>query len=242
MASRRTTDGRVIYAIGDIHGRLDLLELMLARIAEDVKMEGANKRGQLIFLGDYVDRGPAARGVLDLLCSLQTGRGICFIKGNHEAALANFLQDAEFGRAWCAHGGAETVESYGLRAPAANAPAPEWAELQREFVARLPEAHRTFLEGLPVMAEAGDYVFVHAGLRPGVPLHRQKADDLLWIREDFIQDTRKLPKVVVHGHTPTQVPVWDGRRIGVDTGAYVSGILTAVRICDDDVRFLTATL
>lgn len=238
MTGGRTTGGRIVYAVGDVHGRQDLLELLLARIVQDARAAGAAGTAQLIFLGDYIDRGPDSRGVLDLLCALRVAGGICFLKGNHEAAMLGFLEDPLRGPLWCMHGGRETFASYGLRAPSPDAPAAEWEWAQQELSGRLPAAHREFLESLPLRIHVGDYAFVHAGLRPGRALNEQSDEDLLWIRDDFLQDTRKFSKIIVHGHTPSLEPVWDGRRIGVDTGAYLSGVLTAARIQDDEVRFL----
>lgn len=234
-----STNGEVVYAVGDIHGRLDLLDIMLRLIADAAGNEAG--RARVIFLGDYIDRGPASSGVLGRLAGLKSdGARLCFLKGNHEASMLRFLDDASLGPQWCAFGGIETLASYGVAAPREAEDDAGWELARQELAARLPPAHLEFLQRLDLMTEVGDYVFVHAGVRPGQSLETQAEEDLLWIRDDFLNDRRRLPKIVVHGHTPQPAPVRDRRRIGLDTGAYMTGVLTAARIEAGDVTFMSA--
>jgi serine/threonine protein phosphatase 1 len=165
-----------------------------------------------------------------------------FLKGNHEAAMLQFLDDPTIGPRWAEFGGVETLVSYGVKPPRTRTSAEEWARASEELNRALPGDHRSFLNSLDVSVRIGDYVFVHAGVRPGVPLEQQTEQDMLWIREEFLNDRRGLGAVIVHGHTPTAAPHRDHRRIGVDTGAYLSGRLTAARFENDSVDFVTAGL
>jgi len=230
---------RLVYAVGDIHGRLDLLNQMMAEISADIEAAEPQTPPLLIFLGDYIDRGPNSRGVLTRLISLQQNPFIevaCLL-GNHEELLLQCLVDPGVGPAWWQVGGGETLGSYGLGRPA-GASRQDWAELGETFAAVLPAAHLLFLKGLALTVVVGDYAFVHAGVRPGVPLKDQSRRDMLWIRDDFLSDTRTLEKVIVHGHTPVSDVHIDARRIGLDTGAYASGILSAIRLEDDLQRVI----
>jgi serine/threonine protein phosphatase 1 len=236
----RVPEGRRVYAVGDIHGRADLLIRLLRELQEDVDAGGFAGRPIIVFLGDYIDRGFQSREVIDvlrgdMLSSFET----YFLKGNHEAAMLDFLSDAAIGPQWAEYGGAETLVSYGVRPPRPRAGREAWEQASAELRARLPEEHRHFLTNLDLSVRIGDYVFVHAGVRPDVDLDEQKEQDLLWIRDEFLYDRRPLGVVVVHGHTPATAPYADSRRIGVDTGAYLSGRLTAVRLQDDRVDFIS---
>lgn len=218
-----------IYAVGDVHGRLDLLDALAARLAEDRR---GLARAALVFLGDLVDRGPASAGVIDRVVELSRDPAwdVTVLKGNHEEALLLFLEDPGFGPTWAEHGGAATLAAYGVRPPAARTDAAGWIAARDAFAAALPAEHLDLLRGLRLWAEHGDYLFVHAGVRPGVPLERQDPRDLLWIRGEFLGADRACERVVVHGHTPAEA-AWLGRwRIGLDTGAYATGRLTAVRL------------
>jgi serine/threonine protein phosphatase 1 len=238
---RSRSAGRLIYAIGDIHGRADLLDQLLAYISSDAEAEGSPERALLIFLGDYVDRGVDTRAVIDRLLQLQALEAFeCrFLKGNHEAAMLDFLKRPAAGPAWLAFGGAETLYSYGVRAPALGASAEEMRHAAEALRAALPRDHWAFFKELELFIRCGDYVFVHAGLRPGKSLEAQAEDDLLTIREPFMRSQRKWPFVVVHGHTPEPSVHVDKRRIGVDTGAYATGKLSAVRLDGENVRVLS---
>ena len=237
----RVPEGSVIYAIGDAHGRADVLAELLGAIARDAAALGAGRR-ELVFLGDYVDRGPDSRGVIDLILGLggDPAVSVVALKGNHEAAMLEFLADANFGPVWAQHGGGAPRRSYGGAPPGHPQDAGEWERARRELDAALPAAHRAFLEGLQIHVRRGDYLFVHAGIRPGVALEEQSERDMLWIRREFLDHAKPHGHVVVHGHTPESRPFEGAHRIGVDTGAYYSGRLTAVRLNGDTRGFVQA--
>lgn len=238
-----STDGRLVYAVGDVHGRLDLLEDLLGQIAEDAAAVDDAGDTVLVFLGDYIDRGAYSRGVIDCLIGLSTVPGVELraLKGNHEQAMLGFLDDPEVGPGWVAQGGAATLVSYGVAAPQTRIPTDIWSQASVALAEALPAEHVRFLQGLELYAEYGDYVFVHAGLRPGVPIERQNEKDLLWIRDEFLEETRAFPKIVVHGHTPEAEPFLGEHRLGLDTGAYATGILTAALLYGTERSILQAT-
>lgn len=229
-----------VYAIGDVHGRADLLKRLIMNIREDAQDLEEGRTPVIIFLGDYVDRGFQSKEVIDYLLSeeLEDFETI-FLKGNHEAAFLQFLSDPAFGPQWSKFGGSETLTSYGIRPPRAQTAEADWNEACRRLNDVLPNSHRGFLQTLQPSIVVGDYVFVHAGLRPGRPLEEQTEDDLLWIRDTFLNDKSEFEQVVVHGHTPIPAPHRDHRRIGVDTGAYLSGKLTAARLDGVSVEFIS---
>lgn len=230
--------------MGDVHGRLDLLDPLLDRILQDARdMEGST-RPVLVFVGDYVDRGAASKGVIDRVIGLQAGTDfeVKALKGNHEEAMLAFLDDPDFGPTWIEHGGAQTLASYGVTPPILRMDTLAWEKARDAFAEAVPPAHLAFLGALELMAVVGDYVFVHAGLRPGVPLEAQREPDLLWIRQDFLNAARPFEKIVVHGHTPVEEPFLGEHRIGIDTGAYATGVLTAVRLEDGERRLIQATV
>ncbi|MDO8409376.1 MAG: metallophosphoesterase family protein [Phenylobacterium sp.] len=237
-----STGGRRVYAIGDIHGRHDLLEALVREIGRDVVETPPLAQPLLIFLGDYVDRGPGSAQAVDMILRLQgeSGFEIRALKGNHEEALLRFLDEPSFGSTWAEHGGSATLASYGVQPPATRTDPTAWAEAAAAFAAVLPGAHLDFYRSLDLMAEVGDYAFVHAGVRPGVPLAHQEERDLLWIRGEFLQATGPFGKVIVHGHTPMEEPQVTPHRLGLDTGAYATGVLTAVRLDDEGQRFIQA--
>jgi serine/threonine protein phosphatase 1 len=216
--------------VGDVHGRLDLLESLLGLIERDAKGRQADQR-TLVFLGDYVDRGPDSRGVVERLISdPPQGFATHFLKGNHEAILLDFLEDAWRLDHWLMNGGDATMRSYGVDTErlAHGGAAPEaWREA---FAEALPEAHLRFFRDLQLSVSFGDYLFVHAGVRPGVPLAAQSEADLIWIRGPFLSHADPFDKIVVHGHTPEPEPVARQNRIGIDTGAVFTGRLTALRL------------
>jgi serine/threonine protein phosphatase 1 len=232
--------GRRVYAVGDVHGRADLLAKLVAELHRDVAEGGFEGRPILVFLGDYIDRGFQSREVINILMSPALSQfETYFLKGNHEAAMLQFLTDPTIGPRWGEFGGVETLVSYGVKPPRVRTSMEEWTRVSEELNALLPAEHRQFLINLDLSVRIGDYVFVHAGLRPGVPLEQQTEHDILWIRDEFLDDRRLFGPVVVHGHTPAAAPYRDGRRIGIDTGAYLSGKLTAARFEHDRVDFLT---
>ncbi len=230
---------RLVYAIGDVHGRLDLFGRLVDAIRDDIRASAPDAMPTLIFLGDYVDRGPHSRQVVEALIRLTAVRGceVVALRGNHEEMLLAFLHNPELGGAWTEFGGNETLLSYGLRPPVWEREA-DWEALRDSFVAALPPSHFKFLNELPLSVDVGDYMFVHAGVRPGVPLDRQSKDDMLWIRQDFLEPRQRLEKVIVHGHTPEAEVQLDGRRIGLDTGAYATGRLSAIRLQGEDQRVI----
>lgn len=223
-------EGLLIYAVGDVHGRLDLLDVMLERIGVDASKAQAGRR-ILVFLGDYIDRGPNSKGVIDtLIDGLPAGFEAHFLKGNHEAILLNFLDGAWSLDNWVLNGGDATMRSYGVDTDflaRLRVPTEVWREALREA---LPQSHLQFLRALELSVSFGDYLFVHAGVKPGVTLERQSEADLIWIRAPFLDHAQPFGKIVVHGHTPGSVPVMRSNRIGIDTGAVFTGRLTAVRL------------
>lgn len=239
-AESRAPEGVLLYAVGDIHGRADLLDALLGRIVEDAAAAPPGLRLRLIFLGDTVDRGPDSRRVVDRLMGLEhvAGPGVACLMGNHERALLDFLADAAAGPAWAAFGGDATLRSYGVIAPRRSADTAGWEDARLAFAQALPARHRAWLAGLPLSAESGDYLFVHAGVRPGVGLAEQTEGDLLWIREPFLSFTGPHERVIVHGHSPKEAPHLGPWRIGLDTGAYATGRLTALRLEGAERRIL----
>jgi serine/threonine protein phosphatase 1 len=224
----RLPNGVRIYAIGDIHGRADLLRDVFAAI--DLHLARSDRARALhVFLGDYVDRGPASRETIDLLIDRSRRHETIFLKGNHEAFMLDVLQDPRRLEAWKQFGGLQTLMSYGLR-PSITLDPEEQQELVQAFDSRLPPEHRQFLAGLKLSFTCGDFFFVHAGVKPGVALRKQGEQDLLWIREEFLQYEGSFGKYIVHGHTPVAKPDIRPNRINIDTGAYATGVLTLLTI------------
>lgn len=217
-----------VYAVGDIHGCLGLLLALLARVREHAEARPA-RRNVVVYLGDYVDRGTHSRGVIDLLLSEPLpGFTSIYLKGNHEDSLIRFLSDEQVGPQWVAYGGAATLYSYGVRPPPLNADEDDLLRAQQEFAKKLPPQHLAFFDRLSLMHVEGDYAFVHAGIRPRVPLDRQETEDLLWIRDEFLLSGLDFGKVIVHGHSISDEPTVRPNRIGIDTGAFASGHLTCL--------------
>ncbi len=234
----RIPGGARVYVIGDIHGRADLLADMHGRIAADAA-EGSPERKVLVYLGDYVDRGPHSFQVIGMLTAKPLeGFEAVFLKGNHEDMLLSFLEGGVFGDAWLLNGGVETLGSYGVYIDGAAADAEELRAARREFRQAPPPSHLDFLQGLSLSHAEGDYFFAHAGVNPGAPLENQREVDLLWIREDFLNYRGPFAKIVVHGHTIYTSPCVRPNRIGIDTGAYKSGCLTCLVLEGEDRRFL----
>ena len=225
----RVPDGTRVYAVGDIHGRSDLLDVLLADIAADFRADPL-PRGLVVFLGDYVDRGHDVRGAVErLMAGPPAGLDAVYLKGNHEDFMLRFLADGNFGEGWLMNGGGATLASYGATESDDMFDA-LWHldETRRRFAGALPADHLAFFEGLGLWHREGDYLFVHAGLRPGVPLDAQSAEDLMWIRDDFLYSEADFGAIVVHGHTPRPDAVFRANRIGIDTMAYRSGRLTCL--------------
>ncbi len=229
-------EGRRVYAIGDVHGCYDLLIALLQRLGDDAAAAGP-RATTLILLGDYVDRGPDSARVVEALCLLksQAPFEVCLLKGNHEDALLRFLDAPSDGGPWLAFGGAATLALYGVDPPDPEDGLAAYATARDELLRRMPAAHLRLLQTLDLMAVVGDFAFVHAGVAPGEPLRGQSERDLLWIRREFLEARGPFEKVIVHGHT------WDGdrpavtpARIGLDTGAYETGVLSAMRFEDEE--------
>ena len=235
----RGPPGSRAYAVGDVHGRLDLLRALLERIEADNARRGPAKT-YLVFLGDLVDRGPDSRGVIEHLVANPPAfaRNIV-IKGNHEEFFLGVLEgDTSLVQHWLAYGGTECAQSYGLTSGWLLNASPHG--VVERLQADVPEAHVRFLSSMADSFRFGDYLFVHAGIRPGVAIDRQQSRDLRWIREGFLDDRTDHGVMVVHGHTIVEAPEEHANRIAVDTGAYRSGTLTALAIEEGERWFLDA--
>jgi serine/threonine protein phosphatase 1 len=222
--------GPRIYAIGDIHGRLDLLNELLSRIEADIALRPTEKP-LYVFLGDYIDRGASSRETIDRLIALAKAHDCVFLKGNHELIALKCLSDRSLFDQWMRLGGVETLISYGIN-PAQLTSGKPIVELQAAFHAALPQAHFGFFRDLQLSFACGDFFFAHAGVRPGVELSRQAENDLLWIREEFLSSAEDFGKIVVHGHTPARAVEVGPNRINIDTGAFATGRLTCLVIED----------
>lgn len=225
--SARIPDGQRVYAIGDVHGRLDLLEHMHRLIAAHAAARPA-AHTILVYLGDYVDRGPHSAGVVDqLIADPPPGWERVLLCGNHEEMLLSFVADPAAGTVWRQLGGHETLLSY--RVPVGEAmQSGGFTGLARVFQTMLPMSHLRFFNALSSCVTIGDYFFCHAGVRPGVPLDQQSTRDLLWIRSEFLDSTADHGRVVVHGHSPVETVEIHANRINVDTGAYATNRLSCV--------------
>ncbi len=226
LQSPRVPEGVRIYAVGDVHGRADLLASLLSQIEADAAHRPAC-RAIAVFLGDYIDRGSASKQVLELLVTWRGVEEIVFLKGNHEAYLLRFLSDAAVLENWRHCGGLETLIAYGLKPPI-NPTHFQQARLAYDLAGLLPATHRAFLQRLKLFFACGDFFFVHAGVRPLVPILQQTEDDLLWIRDEFLSWEKPFEKIVVHGHTPVHEPDIRANRINIDTGAFATGRLTCM--------------
>jgi serine/threonine protein phosphatase 1 len=225
-----------IYAIGDIHGRRDLLDQLLTRTNADIRSR-PTARALHVFLGDYIDRGPASRQTIDRLIEHHTENESVLLKGNHELIAVRCLSDRGLFDQWLRLGGAETLVSYGIAlGPVANGK--PVAELQSAFHSALPPAHLRFFRDLKTSFTCGDFFFSHAGVKPQIDLSRQKENDLLWIREEFLSSREDFGKIVVHGHTPTHEIEVEPNRINIDTGAFATGRLTCLVMENTSLSFI----
>jgi len=228
--------GQRVYSIGDIHGRLDLLRELHGMIHADAS--GYDGALSLVYLGDYIDRGPQSREVIDeLLDAPLTGFDNVYLVGNHEETLLDFLRHPKAAAGWLNWGGLETLASYGVNLPRGISK-PDMEEIRARFQNVLPQRHLDFYQGMQFMHRSGDYLFVHAGIRPGKPLGDQSNEDLLWIRQDFIESNQQHEHVVVHGHTISEEVEFRHNRIGIDTGAYCTGVLTCLVLDGEQQRLL----
>jgi serine/threonine protein phosphatase 1 len=225
-----------LYVIGDIHGRLDLLDQMIAYIEQDARVYGG--KCLTVTLGDYIDRGPDSRGVLDRLASNPFPGPYVALKGNHEELLERFLHDPGSGDHWRNLGGLETLHSFGIPV-APLMVGRKYDEAAEQLRASLSPQHTKFLASLRTSLTVGQYFMCHAGVRPGIPLERQREQDLLWIRDEFLNSQMDFGKIVVHGHTPVEEPESLPNRINIDTGAFITGRLTCVVLEGQRRHFIT---
>lgn len=227
-----------IYAVGDVHGCLDPLLALEDKIREDASLREGRKL--IVMLGDYIDRGPNSAAVLyHLNATPPVGFDRICLRGNHDDAFLDYLEGDPAGDWFLDHGAENTLRSYGID-PEAHGPfiASNFA-LRQAVRAAVPAAHVDFLRSTPVLLTVGDEVFVHAGIRPGRPLVEQVDEDLLWIRRSFMDLGPGLPVRVFHGHTPSSAPYVSGERVGLDTGCYRTGVLTAARLSEGVVEILS---
>lgn len=229
---------RRVYAIGDIHGRNDLLTALLEKIAEDIRQKG-DAKNEIIFLGDLVDRGPDSADVIETAIRLKNDFGnVRFLMGNHEEVfLKAAVGDEKATRFFTRIGGKETILSYDITIK-------EYMDLDNVHLAArlpdlIPQRHIDFLKDFEDQIIIGDYAFVHAGIRPGVPMAEQKPKDLRWIREEFLSETAPHEKVIIYGHTINDHVIENGNRVGIDTGAYYSEKLTAICLEGDQRSYLS---
>lgn len=230
-------EGMRLYAIGDIHGRLDLLRQLAGKISEDIGTAGANQINA-VFLGDYIDRGPQSAAVIEELARGAFPVPLLALRGNHEEILLRFLEDESVLDSWRKFGGLETLHSYGVSV--AEPMRGVGYKAARDALRRvLPDSHVEFLKATRASTSVGDYFFCHAGVKPGIPLDQQETQDLLWIRDEFLEYPGAFGKVVVHGHTPATEPEQRFNRINIDTGAYATSKLTSLVLEGDQRRFLS---
>jgi serine/threonine protein phosphatase 1 len=232
--------GLRIYAIGDIHGRLDLLNELLSRIGADVTRHPMVKP-VYVFLGDYIDRGSSSRETIERLIEHGETNESVFLKGNHELIALKCLSDRSLFDQWMRLGGLETLVSYGV-IDGTLASGKKIAELQSAFHGALPQKHIRFFRGLKNSFVCGDFFFVHAGVKPNVELSRQKLSDLLWIRDEFLSSNEDFGKIIVHGHTPTREVEARLNRINIDTGAFATGRLTCLVIEGESLSVIDTSL
>ena len=240
VGEAKTPEGMRLYAIGDIHGCDDELAEVHALVATDLAARPVADH-RIIHIGDYVDRGPDSAAVIERLVRMKRDdERTLFLRGNHDERLMAFLADPAVGEMYLSEniGGSETLASYGVATDTDPLLTDSYAALSTALASAMPPAHRRFLSDLELTIRFGDYLFVHAGIRPGVPLDAQDPEDLIWIRDEFLFDGRDHGVVVVHGHTIADAPEVLPNRINIDTGAVFGGPLTCLALEGTDVRFL----
>lgn len=221
-------EGIRVYAIGDVHGRVDLLNQVFSKIDAHLAAYPVVRPVQIL-IGDYIDRGPESAQVIERLIARSETHELVCLKGNHETFIADFIKRPGSLKEWSSLGGRETLMSYGLKPPLV-ADAAGQKELAAAFRAALPKSHQMFLHALRTSFTCGGCFFVHAGVRPRIPLAQQREEDLLWIRDDFLLYEEDFGKLIVHGHTPVREVDIRPNRINIDTGAYATGRLSCIVI------------
>ena len=235
----RLPEGVRVYAVGDVHGRLDLLRAMDTLIDADAR--SAPGRVIQIMLGDYIDRGPDSAGVVEHLLARRRTTELVTLRGNHEGYMLRLAREPSVLAHWCRFGGREALASYGIDLSHLDEHelAAQAVAIAQRVAATVPQSHAAFYAATELYRVLGDYLFVHAGIRPGVPLSRQAEGDLVMIRQGFLDSEADFGRVVVHGHTPQDAPEIRPNRIGIDTRAYASGVLTCLVLEGAERRFLT---
>ena len=230
-----------LYAIGDVHGHIDLLKKLQQQISDDINKHPIDQH-KIVFLGDYIDRGPDSAGCIEYLIDLTAGNeAVICLKGNHEDKLEIFLKDPiATADSFFTYGGAECAESYGVDMAGYRGDEAEILQKREELNSKIPAHHKEFYAQLTGTVTFGDYMFVHAGVRPGVALDRQSSHDLMWIRNEFIPHTGLFEKIIVHGHTPAFPMEILPNRINVDTHAYDTGVLSCIVLEDKEYRVIEA--
>lgn len=242
-SSSATIAGELVYCVGDVHGCYGLLKLLLSKIVRDCGSRAGSRKPILIFCGDYVDKGPDSAKVLETVGWLKRHAMVetHFLMGNHERAMLDYIEDPVGEYKWLEFGGFNTLNSYGVEGPSVTASAWEHVQARDNLLNRMPASHVATLKNLELIVGIGDYAFVHAGVKPKRRLEKQRPDDLLWIRDEFLEWTGSYSKIIVHGHTwkDDQVQIAT-QRIGVDTGAYKTNVLSAIRIEDREIEIIQA--
>ena len=238
-SDRCLREGLRIYAVGDVHGRADLLRELLLKITSDLKANPA-RSPIVVFLGDYIDRGPQSAAVIDCVLTVQRIIPTICLSGNHEIYALRFLRDPHSGPEWFELGGRETLASYGITVPW-RLTGPIIQQLSAAFAAALPDAHLRFLTTLGLTVSFGNYLFVHAGIDLSIPVPEQSHLTLTMIRKPFLDDGRSSGRIIVHGHSPVTEPDLRENRINIDTGAYITGRLTCVVLQNASLRWLSAS-
>ena len=234
VGKARVSDGLRLYAVGDVHGCIDPLKSLFDQIREDL-VEWPVTGYRIITLGDLVDRGPNSKAVLEYLIEARTYHPMVCLRGNHDQRMLEFLDvPEEVGEAFLVYGGREFLQSYGIEGMDEK----DVRQLSHEFRAIVPSAHVKFLDSLSLFHEEGDYAFVHAGIKPGIPMAMQSPDHLLWIRNEFLIHHGSFGAVVVHGHTPGDFVDIRPNRINLDTYCFDSGILSCAVLEGSDIRLL----
>lgn len=230
-------EGERYYVVGDVHGRCDLFEELRHAIEQD-DLDRGDIDSTVVLLGDLVDRGPDSRGVVANAREWQANRKMRCLAGNHEEMFLESFDDTDVLRHFIKHGGRETILSYGITRERLRSATLD--ELQEDLKALVPQEHRNFLQSFEDIILAGDYAFVHAGIDPSRPIDQQQRSDLLWIRERFLRSIEPMSHVVVHGHTIFEDIEDRGHRIGIDTGAFRTGVLTALVLEGTTRRYIQA--